>query len=240
MKGRDRALLAWAAVILPVVASLPARAEDEACRRGISVTGRAHAIQAPDFAEVTIGVEARAGNAAAALDVTSKGVAGIVALGRDLGIPAGDVGTAAVVLEPATRTVTRPNGTSQDEPDGYRASNRVTVRLADMGRLGDLLRRALEAGANRIDSIGFGLTDPDRVEAALQVEAARNARTQAASLAEAVGAHLGGLCSLSTSRTAVPMAMQASRAAAAPKRVPIEAGTIGSSAEVTATFAIER
>ena len=235
MKRVARALL-----ILPVVSALPARADDNACRRGITVTGRAQATQAPDFAEVTVGVEARAANAAAALDATSKGVSGVVALGREVGIPAGDIGTAAVVLEPATRTITRPNVTSQDEPDGYRASNRVTLRLADMGRLGDLLRRSLEAGANRIDSISFGLTDSDHVEAALQVDAARNARTQAAALAEAVGARLGNLCSLVANRTSVPMGLQASRAVASPKRVPIEAGTIGSSAEVTATFAIDR
>ena len=231
-------------LILPFLAAMPARADDDACRRGISVTGRAHATQAPDFAEVTVGVEARAANAGAALDATSKAVAGIVALGRAVGIPPGDLGTAAVVLEPATRTVTRPDGTGREEPDGYRASNRVTLRLADMDRLGDLLRRALEAGANRIDSVAFGLSDPDHVEAMLQVEAAKNARAQAAALAEAVGARLGALCSLSTNRTSFPMAMQASRAMpappSAPKRVPIEAGTIGSSAEVTATFAVDR
>lgn len=236
--------LAPALLILPYLAALPAHAEDEACRRSVSVTGRAHATQAPDFAEVTVGVEARASNAGAALDATSKAVAGIVALGRAVGIPPSDLGTAAVVLEPATRTVFKPDGTRSEEPNGYRASNRVTLRLSDMERLGDVLRRALETGANRIDSVSFGLIDPDRVETMLQVEAAKNARAQAAVLAEAAGARLGGLCSLSTSRTSFPTAMQASRAMpaspSAAKRVPIEAGTIGSSAEVTATFAIDR
>ena len=55
-----------------------------------------------------------------------------------------------------------------------------------------------------------------------------------------VGARLGSLCSLVANRTSVPMGLQASRAVASPKRVPIEAGTISSSAEVTATFAIGR
>lgn len=232
-----RAALAGLALALSV---LPARAEDELCARKISVVGRAQSVRAPDFAEISVGVETKAPGAAAALDAASKAVEGIVALGREIGVPAGDIGTSAVVLEAATRAVTRPNGTTSSEPDGYRAANAVTVRLADMGRLGDFLRRALEAGANRIDAIGFGLNDPDKAEAELQVAATRDARTRAAELAEAVGAKLGPLCALSTGGGPQPLRMAAPMAAkAAPgRRVPITAGTIGSSAEVSASFAV--
>ncbi len=228
------------AALVLALAVLPARAEDELCARKITVVGRAQSVRAPDFAEITIGVETKAPGAAAALDAASKAVEGIVALGRELGVPAGDMGTSAVVLDAATRVVTRPNGTSSSEADGYRATNAVTVRLAEMGRLGDFLRRALEAGANRIDAIGFGLTDPDKVEADLQVAAAQDARTRASALAEAVGSKLGPLCSLSTVGAPQALRMAAPMAAkAAPgRRVPIAAGSISSGAEVSASFAV--
>lgn len=232
-----RAALAGIALAL---ASLPARAEPDPCARSIHVTGRAQSVRAPDFAEITVGVEAKAPNPGAALDTASKAVESIVALGRDLGVPAGDIGTSAVVLEPTTRMVANPNGTSSSVPDGYRAVNTVSVRLAEMGRLGDLLRRALDGGANRIDSIGFGLSDPNRVEAELQVEAAKDARTRAVDLATAVGAKLGPLCSLQAVREPTVLYRSAPMAAKATsgRRVPIAAGTINSSAEVTASFAI--
>lgn len=234
-----RAALVGVALLL---VAAPARADD-ACDHTISVTGRAVSSRAPDFAEVTVGVETKAPNPAAALDAASKAVAGVVALGRDLGVPEADIGTSAVVLEAATRAVTRPNGTVESQADGYRAANAVTIRLADMGRLGDLLRRALDAGANRIDSVGFGLNEPEKVDAELQVAAAKDARARAAELAEAVGTKLGRLCSLSGSDSAapppMPMAAQARLKAQAPgRRVPIAAGTIESRSAVSASFAV--
>jgi uncharacterized protein len=220
----------------------PARADDSACKRQISVVGRAAETRAPDFAEVTVGIEARGATAAAALDAASKAVAGLSAQARDLGVPPADLGTSAVTLQAATRSVTRPGGAVSEEPDGYRAGNLVSVRLADMDRLGDLLRQALDAGANRIDGVNFGLRDPDRIESALQIAAGRDARSRAEALAEAVGVKLGPVCSLSTTGGApyrpVMELARAAPMAAKGRRVPVEAGTIQMSAEVSASFAV--
>jgi uncharacterized protein len=237
-----RAALAGALLAAMLVA--PARADDGECKRQISVVGRAAEMRAPDFAEVTVGIEARGATAAAALDAASKAVAGVSAQARALDVAPADIGTAAVTLQTATRTVARPGGAVTEEPDGYRASNLVSVRLADMDRLGDLLRQALSAGANRIDGISFGLRDPDKIESALQIAATRDARSRAEALAEAAGAKLGPLCTLSTAGAAPPPPVL-SRAMAAPmaakgRRVPIEAGTIQLSSEVSASFAAAR
>ena len=231
---------ALAVALLALALANPASAGDSDCARHISVVGRAAEAHVPDFAEVTVGIEARGATAAAALDAASKAVAGVSAQARGLGVPAADIGTAAVSLQAATRSVSRPGGPSE-EPDGYRASNLVSMRLADMDRLGDLLRQALDAGANRIDGVSFGLRDPDTVEGALQVAAARDAHARAAALAEALGVKLGPLCTLSpTAGGPYPLA---SRTLAAPmaakgRRVPIEAGTIQVASEVSATFAV--
>ncbi|MCJ2085940.1 SIMPL domain-containing protein [Methylobacterium sp. E-005] len=233
-----RVVLAGALLIAALSAG--ARADDSACTRQISVLARAAEARAPDFAEVTMGIEARAPNAAAALDAASKAVAGVSAQARALGVPATDIGTAAVSLQADTRSVARPGGLAE-EPDGYRASNLVSVRLADMDRLGDLLRQALDAGANRIDGVSFGLRDPDTLDAALQVAAARDARARAVALADALGVKLGPLCTLGPAGGApYPMANRALAApmAAKGRRVPIEAGTIQMSSEVAVTFAV--
>ncbi|WP_159298278.1 SIMPL domain-containing protein, partial [Raoultella terrigena] len=67
--------------------------------------------------------------------------------------------------------------------------------------------------------------------------------TRAEALAEALGAKLGPVCALTTAGGAVPPPPAFSRALAAPmaakgRRVPIEAGTIQLSSEVSATFAV--
>ena len=218
-----------------------AHADDSApCARHVTVTGQASSAQAPDFAEIAVGIEAKGANPAAALDAASKAVAGISAIAREAGLSPAEIGTSAVSLQAATRPVNRPGGVTE-EPDGYVATNVVRLRLGDMARLGDLLRRTLESGANRIDGITFGLRDPEGTRAALQVAAAKDARTRAAALAEAVGAKLGGLCTLTAlDNGPAPYAMRAMAAPAKARPVPIEAGTIESAASVQATFALDR
>ncbi len=227
-------------VLLAALAVGAARADEAPCARHVSVTGHASSAQAPDYAEIAVGIEAKGANAAAALDAASKAVAGISAIAREAGLSPAEIGTAAVSLQPVTRTINRPGGTTE-EPDGYAATNVVRLRVGDMARLGDILRKTLDSGANRIDGITFGLRDPEAARAALQVAAAKDARTRAAALAEAVGATLGPLCTLTAlDNGPAPSAMRAMAAPAKARPVPIEAGTIESAASVSATFALDR
>ena len=235
--------LGLAALVLgaPPAAAQTAGAAPEPEGR-IRVVGRAQAETPPDFAEVGIGVEARGPTPAAALDAASGTARRVIAMAREVGVAEADIATSSVTLQPATRTVRGPDGV-REQPDGYAAGNRVRIRLADMGRLGDLMRRALDAGANRIHSVGFGRRDPAAAEAAVQAAAMRDARAQGERLAEAAGVRLGAAVTISApprSEAARPFALAARPAPPAPRRasVPLAAGTIETGAEVEAVFAI--
>lgn len=220
-----------------------AKAEERPTEGRISVVGRARAEVPPDFASVEIGVEAKGATPAAALDGASAAAKAILDLAAAFKVPEADLGTSAVTLQPATRSVRQPDGSFAEKPDGYRASNTVRVRLSDMGRLGELMRRALDGGANRIDGVGFGLRDPDAAENAVRSAAMKDARAQAERLADAAGVTLGRVLSIQSpaSGNSPPMAF----AAPAPMRakrggpaVPLVAGTIETTADVSATYAI--
>lgn len=207
----------------------------------ISVVGRAQAQVPPDFAAVEIGVETKGATPAAALDGSSATAAALLALAAAFGLGEADIGTTAVTLQPATRPVRQSDGTVAEKPDGYRAANIVRIRLADMARLGELMRRALDAGANRIEGVGFGLRDPEAAQAAMQAAAMRDARAQAARLAEAAGVSLGPVASIqSLPRGGTPLAMAAApmRARRGGPPVPLAAGSIETGAEVAASFCI--
>ncbi|MFF8801389.1 MULTISPECIES: SIMPL domain-containing protein [unclassified Methylobacterium] len=233
-------LAALALLALPIA---PAAADDEG---RIRVIGRASQEIAPDFASVQIGVESRGATPAAALDAASRAAKGIIATAREMGVAEADIGTSSVTLQPRTRTVRRPDGTTDEQADGYTAGNRVRVRLADMGKLGELMRRALDSGANRIEGISFGLRDPAAAESAVQVAAVKDARAQAERIAEATGVKLGSVLSIDSPPRAeprpMPYALSMAKAAAPRGRtaVPVEAGSIETAAEVEAVFAIGR
>ncbi|MCJ2036762.1 SIMPL domain-containing protein [Methylobacterium sp. J-068] len=225
---------------------MPAAFADERPAVGegrISVVGRARSETPPDFASVEIGVEARGATPAAALDSASASVKAVLALAAEFKVPEADLGTSAVTLQPVTRSVRQSDGSFAEKPDGYRATNTVRVRLAEMARLGDLMRRALDGGANRIDGVGFGLRDPEAAEAAMRSAAMKDARAQAERLAEAAGVTLGRVLAIQSPATSTPPPI--AFAAPAPMRakhggvpVPLVAGTIETAADVSATFAI--
>ncbi|KQP50597.1 SIMPL domain-containing protein [Methylobacterium sp. Leaf106] len=233
-----------AAASLALALAIPALADDDKAKHEsrILVTGRARAETPPDFASVEIGIEAKGATPAAALDGASSVARALIALSAGFGVGESDIGTTAVTLTQGTREVRQPDGSITEKPDGYRAANSLRVRLADMGKLGELMRKALDAGANRIEGVAFGLKDPNAAEATVQVAAMKDAMAQAGRLAEAAGVKLGPPLSIQTTPQGggMPMAM-----AAAPMRskrsgvpVPLAAGTIETSAEVSASFAI--
>ena len=226
------------------LAILPAAAQDSTPGR-ITVIGHATIEAAPDFATVLIGVTTRAPTAAAALGQNSAAASRVIALAKREGVPAEDLGTGAVSLAQAFRNVRGPNGSDQ-QPDGYQANNTVTLRLADLAKLGEVVRQAVdEGGANRIDGISFGLKDAAVREREAAAAATREAQDRARAIVEAAGAKLGEVELIASpprgERSIVPMRelrMAAAPAPAPARAVPIEAGTVSVSADVEITWRI--
>ncbi|ACL56703.1 SIMPL domain-containing protein [Methylobacterium nodulans] len=227
---------AWllAAAGLALLLAGPAAAEDPG---RISVIGRASAEVPPDHASVEIAVERRAPSAAAALDQNSEAARKLIAFAKEFGA---EVSTSAVTLRPVTRPVRDPNGPVREVPDGYQATNAVQIRLTDLGRLGELMRRTLDGGADRIGGVTFGLRDAAKAESEVRKAAVKDAIRQAETLAEAAGLRLGRIETIvSPARSEPPV--YAGRAFAAKARgpsVPVEAGTVEVSATVEVTWVI--
>ena len=207
------------------------------------LTGKATLEAPPDFAAVSIGVSNKAATTGAAIDQTSASAAKIVESARTFGIAPRDVQTSSLSLQPAYRTVRDGNGNVEQRPDGYTASNTVTIRVRDLGRLGEFLRTVVDGGANRIGGVEFGLADPSRLEREAIAAAVKDARAQADTIATAAGIRLGRIEQIryGASQTASPMPRRTYRsvAPAAAPPVPVEAGSLDVSAEVEMVFAIE-
>ena len=235
----------WIAALILLWTS-PALADDAAAPKipRIQVTGRATVEAPPDFAALSIGVTVRAPTTAAALDGTSAAAARIVEAAKAAQVTPRDIQTGTLSLQPAFRTVSAPGGGSEQRPDGYTASNAVTVRVRDLGRLGEVLRTVVDGGANRIGGVEFGLADPGALSLKAIDAAVRNARQQADTMAAAAGVKLGRIESIrSSDRNERPMPLSRSRmgamAAMPAPPVPVEAGSLEMTAEVDVTWAIE-
>ncbi len=224
----------------------PALAQEPARTPGprLHLVGKATLEAAPDHASVSIEVTNRAATTAAAIDATSAAAAKIVTSARTVGIEGRDIQTSYVSLQPAFRTVRDANGSTEQRPDGYTASNTVGIRVRDLARLGEFLRVVVDGGANRIGGVDFALADPGRLERDALAAAVRDARRQAEVIAEAAGVAVLRIEEIRYGSPAdrpsyAPRRYRAVAAAPPPREaVPVESGALEVSAEVEVIFAI--
>jgi uncharacterized protein YggE len=187
MKSTALALLT---VLLVVPAQLRAQHAEEGL---IAVSGEATVQRAPDQAVVHLGVQSEAPEAADAQRGANR-IAGAILEGlAELGIDAAAIRTSSLQLYPVYESP--PPGSPREEPRvvGYRASNTVSVTLDDLTAIGPAIDRAVEAGANRIDSLELRLEDDSEARREALAGAVREARAKAATIAEALGGRLGAV-----------------------------------------------
>ena len=79
---------------------------------------------------------------------------------------------------------------------GYRASNTVSVRVDDLTLVAPVIDAALEAGANQLDGVSFGLQDDQTVKQHALRQAIEEAHGKAAAMATALGVDLEAIISV--------------------------------------------
>jgi uncharacterized protein len=202
----------------------------------LTVVGRAQVSVPPDEASVAITVEAVRPGANDALADVAERARRVVALLDDLDVGPASRTTTGVMVSEAGEHV---DGTWQHR--GYRASERLTVRLDDAAKVGQLLGEAVERAEAQVDGPWWrvSLTNPGRAEAL--GAAADDARTRAEALAEGLGMRLGALVEAveSGAITPEPRLAPGVRALAAAD-VPVEAGEATVDASVSVKFQLER
>lgn len=200
----------------------------------LSVSGQGAVSAAPDMATITLGVSERAESAKVAMDAVSNSLGAILSRLERFGIAERDIQTSDLSLGPVWN-----NRASSGAPEvtGFEASNRLTVRVRDLDQLGVILEAALQDGANRMNGLQFGLSEPRPLEDEARRAAVADALAKAQLYAEAAGVTLGPILSISEGGIAGPQPgmIMAARAEA----VPIAAGETGISATVQMVFALE-
>jgi uncharacterized protein len=191
-----RALLAFAASVL---LTAPARAEG--LPPAISVTGEATVSVPPDLAEVEAGVTSDAKTAREASETNNATMGKLLLALKAAGIDARDIQTSRLSLQPQNA----PNRAGSDAITGYRASNRVTVRLRDVSKVAGTIDMLVGAGANDIGGINFMVSQASKLLDDARAQAVADARRKAEIYAKAAGVTLGAPLSISEEGAPGPM-----------------------------------
>lgn len=209
----------------------------------LTVSADGEARVSPDEATVRLGVSAQAPTARAAQDQVNRTAGAILEAVRKLGISADRIQTSELNLGPVYGQG-RPDREPQ-EPRivGYQASNVVSIQVEQLEKIGPVIDAGLGAGANRLDTVMFGLRDDRKARTEALTHAVEEARVKADALARALKVRLVRILEVAEGGIAVMpqpflkagrMAMESSAMA----DTPVSAGQVGVSASVTIRWEI--
>ena len=201
----------------------------------LTVTGTAIVNGAPDQATLSLGVTTTGATAAAAMGANNDAASAVIARLIAAKVAERDMQTTGLSLNP--NWVMNAAGTAQ-EIQGYTASSTLTVRIDALDTAGAILDAAIADGANTLNGLTFGLTDPRPLEDDARKAAVADALARAQVLAQAAGETLGPIVSITEGgggQQPMPMLFKA----AADSAVPLAAGEVGVSAEVTIVWQLK-
>lgn len=228
------------ALVLGLMTGASAMADESRQPRTLSLTGHGEVRIAPDLATVAAGVSSNAKTAGEALAANTADMEKVMAALKAAGIAETDIQTSSFMVQPRYDYY---NDGRTPRLTGYDVSNTVTVTLRKLETLGVVLDQLVQAGANQIHGVSFGVDKPDAALDEARKQAVADARHKAEIYATAGNIRIGKVLSIaegSSGQPPVPIVrarMMAAEAAASP--VPIAAGEQTLGIEVNIIWEIE-
>ena len=186
--------LAGALLTAPVLAQVVPPA-------AISVTGEATVSVPPDLAQIDGGVTSEAKTAREASEANNAAMGKVLQALKGAGIEEKDIQTSRLSLQPQSA----PNRTGPSAISGYRASNRVTIRVRDVAKVANVIDTLVGAGANEIGGINFVVSQASKLLDEARERAVADARRKAEIYAKAAGVTLGAPLNISEEGNSVPV-----------------------------------
>jgi uncharacterized protein len=229
MKHRN-ALAAIAAITL----AAPALAQTVP-PTAISVTGEATVSVPPDLALVDGGVTSEAKTAREASDANNTAMGKVLLALKIAGVDEKDVQTSRLSLQPQSA----PNRTGASAIVGYRASNRVAIKVRNVSDVAAVIDTLVGAGANEVGGIQFTVSEASKWLDEARDKAVADARRKAEIYARAAGVALGAALSISEGSSPEPMRYRNKVSAGMAAGTPVAQGEETLSVTVNVSWAIK-
>ncbi|HEU0198078.1 MAG TPA: SIMPL domain-containing protein [Nevskiaceae bacterium] len=206
----------------------------------ITVEGQGDASALPDEAQLSMTAMDTDINLSAAEKKVDGIVRGYLAKTKAIGVAKDDISTAGYSVAPQYDYVK-----GKQEFRGYRVTRNIELTVHKLSRIGDYLEAATRAGITQVSAPVLLSSKAGAYRTQALTEAAKDARAQARTIAQALGVELGSVRSVSTvgAPTVRPIMMRAMAAPAASQsaneRMGFTAGKIHFHASVQASFEIQ-
>lgn len=187
------------------IAAITAPATAQTAPPSISVSGIGTVSVPPDVAVIDGGVTTDGKTAREASDANNVAMGKVLLALKSAGIEDRDVQTSRLSLQPQYGDATRRSGANT--VTGYRAANRVTLRLRDVSKVASTVDTLVTSGANEIGNISFMVSEASKMLDDARTEAIADARRKAEIYAKAAGVTLGAPLAISEDGSGAPAPM---------------------------------
>lgn len=195
------------AVMLALVLCIaPAAAEDSITDKVITVAGYGVSETTPDMATITLGIETENTDAAKAIKENNEKMNKVISALKSAGIASQDIRTNQYSVY--SSVISEYNeGKYKAGTTVYHVTNTVSAITRDMDTIGSVIDKAADAGANRVNSLQFSLSDEKQIQERKNAltSAVKAARADAEAVAGALGVSLRGTGVVSVDRSYNPV-----------------------------------
>jgi len=158
----------------------------------ITVSGTGEVYTKPDLAFTTFSVVTEKKEVAEAMEENTQKMNAIINSIKEQGIEEKDLKTTSFNIYPIyewnERTQFYPDG--QRVLVGYEIKQSLEVKIRDMGKIGIIIQKATDAGANQVGNLQFTIDDEDEVKKQAREQAIKEAKDKAKELASQLGIKL--------------------------------------------------
>jgi len=159
----------------------------------LSVSAQAEASRVPDVASLSTGVVSQAADANAALRANAEQMTKVMGAIKAAGIAEKDIQTSGINVNPQYKYADNKPPTIT----GYEASNTVSIKVRDIGKLGKVLDALVASGANQVNGPSFEIDEPEVVYDEARRGALEKAQQRASMYAKSLGMQVKRIVSIS-------------------------------------------
>jgi uncharacterized protein len=174
--------------------------QDIVAKNTITISGEGKIFATPDIGVINLGVVSQAATVTPAQKDNTEKMNKITKAMEDLGIDEKDLKTVNYNIYPrynyqhGTQTII-----------GYEVNQTLEVKIRDLDKVGEILAKAAELGANQTGSLSFTFDDPEKTNAEARTKAIKNAKGKANTLSSVLGVKLIRIVSFSESSYQPPV-----------------------------------
>lgn len=189
-------ILSFVLLVVLAACSVTVQQPTQSQQNTINVNGVSQLKAVPDEATIVLRVITNSTIAKEAQDKNSAAMVAVQNALKRAGVSESDLETTNYNLEKITYWDYEKQRTVES---GYQVTHSLKLKTKELVRVGEFIQLAVNAGANDVDNINFGLSkssEKDSKDEALR-QAVADARQKAEALADGLGVHLGKVVSVS-------------------------------------------